>query len=1491
MAGGRKQQWAHRRRGSGVRLLASVAAWLVGAVSVVALVPLVPFVASTATAGAATVDATWESQGPGPITNGQVDNVTPANDVAGAIHTVLAHPGDANTLWVGTTNGGIWRTNNATAANPHWVPLTDQMPGLSIGALEFDPTVATNTVLVAGLARYSSFGGTGGPVGRVLRTADGGATWTALPSNGLAGEQISGVAARGNTIVVSSNENTFFRCCNGQGGIFRSTDGGANFTRISGNATAGLPSQFGMYDLVSDPSNNARLYAAGPAGIFRSTDTGATWTNVTNQVTGINTNTGPPSTATNNIELAVDATGNAVFVGVVNAGQLNGLWRSADQGNNWTQMDTPATNETGTVIGLQPRMKPGGQGGTHFSIRVDPTNNNVVYLGGDRQPQDPGPDNIPGNNDDTWPNSINATNFTGRLFRCNFALPANNQCAAITHNGTANGSAPHADSREMVFDANGDMVEVDDGGIYRQTNPADNTGTWVTLNGDIRIQESHSCSYDNVGDIILCGNQDTGSPEQTSTGSATWDSLSVADGGFTNVNDLGGGAASVRFSSSNSLASSRRRICDAANSCINDTPDYNVAGSGQTIFQNDNTIGLYPPVVMNKVVGNQFILTTNRVYESTNSLDDLNIIVNSLGVDGNGNNVGATRAIAYGGRQSGADAPGVLWFGDSIGRLWLRTGAAGAPVQLNNWTFGNASDIVLERENWAVAYVTNGRSVYRTTDAGNSFTDISGTLATEAPNAQIFSLEVVPIDGSPHYALLAGTDTGVYMTHTQSLGTWAELGNNLPNTVAFDVTYDAIDDVVLAGTMGRGAWLLRNASEAIPVADVRVEKSDSPDPVKAGDELFYTIVVTNDGDDEASGVVVVDDLPDEVIYLSDDGNCTYNPIEHRLTCPVGDIPPGGSVSFRIKTLVESGTVVDEDDGTLNIVNRVTVATASVDSDTSNNSDEEITFVQDLADLKVSKICKPDDELPAGQQGNCTIYVDNLGPSSARDVILRDQNLSDGAFTLSNIVVSQGSCDPPTNGMIVCELGDLPAASASETGRATLTFNVSATEEVDINDIADARSPTPDPNTANNEARDHISVMAVADLSITKTAGPGNVAGTDITYTLTIENHGVSTAQGVVVEDVLSSDVEVVAVSGSNGAGCNAGVPGDSTLPTTCSFGTLPPGATRTMTIEVHIKPDARGPLHNDARVSSQTFDPDTANNLDTTATPIVGSADLAITKTGPATVNAGEQMTYTIVVTNGGPSTAFDVVITDTLPDNPATPFPETSFVNGVDGNGATVCALVQPGTVNCDLGDVGPSETETVFLTVSVHPATAPGTVLTNRATVLSDTPDPNPANNIATHDTTVQRQAEIWLDKQAVQRSGNPAPMVVYTLVVHNNAGCETDAQSSPTPNCGSGGPSDSGPITVTDQLPLDPKKLVVQFVSPQCTYVKATHTVTCTSASVPAGAQVSFVIEAQIQGSVGTITNTATLTSGPPNVDPDTSNNTNAATLVMKGGTGKK
>ena len=169
---------------------------------------------------ASAVSSAWIAQGPSPMLSGQVENILPNNEVVGAIHTIAAHPTNADVLYVGAVNGGIWRTTNATAASPTWTPLTDSLSSLSIGALEFDP--ANSNRLLAGIGRFSSLARLGGALAGLLLTTNGGDTWQQITHPLLVGENFSGVAVRDNLLLASSN--AFF----GVGGLFRSVNGGTD---------------------------------------------------------------------------------------------------------------------------------------------------------------------------------------------------------------------------------------------------------------------------------------------------------------------------------------------------------------------------------------------------------------------------------------------------------------------------------------------------------------------------------------------------------------------------------------------------------------------------------------------------------------------------------------------------------------------------------------------------------------------------------------------------------------------------------------------------------------------------------------------------------------------------------------------------------------------------------------------------------------------------------------------------------------------------------------------------------------------------------------------------------------------------------------------------------------------------------------------------------------------------------------------------------------
>jgi hypothetical protein len=221
-------------------------------------------------------------------------------------------------------------------------------------------------------------------------------------------------------------------------------------------------------------------------------------------------------------------------------------------------------------------------------------------------------------------------------------------------------------------------------------------------------------------------------------------------------------------------------------------------------------------------------------------------------------------------------------------------------------------------------------------------------------------------------------------------------------------------------------------------------------------------------------------------------------------------------------------------------------------------------------------------------------------------------------------------------------------------------------------------------------------------------------------------------------------------------------------------------------------------------------------------------------------------------------------------------------LVSAVGGTGAVACATSGPGVVSCDIGDLDPGQSVTIFITVKVNSNVPDGTTLTNKAEAKSPT-DPDGASVMT--DTLVQTQADLWIEKSGTKVAGNPSGALIYRITVHNNAGMAPDD----TPTAGTGGPSDAVSVVTTDILPLDKKKMIVQILSPSCTYSGDTHTVTCTTLRIPAGTAVTYEIQVQVKGTVGTITNRVSVTSPTSDLVPD--NNSDTVNNVIQGNTGKK
>ena len=401
----------------------------------------------------------------------------------------------------------------------------------------------------------------------------------------------------------------------------------------------------------------------------------------------------------------------------------------------------------------------------------------------------------------------------------------------------------------------------------------------------------------------------------------------------------------------------------------------------------------------------------------------------------------------------------------------------------------------------------------------------------------------------------------------------------------------------------------------------------------------------------------------------------------------------------------------------------TVSTPTGDPNLTNNlTPPVITTVTPVADVAIGKTGSA--SVFAASNLVYTISVTNFGPSSASAVVVTDSL----PVTVTFVSASGGGIN--NSGVVNWSLGILTNGQTSN-----VTVTVTAPASGSLSNVATVSTPTGDPNLTNNLTPPVITtVTPVADVAIGKTGSASVFAASNLVYTISVTNFGPSSASAVVVTDALPTGVTFVSASG--GGLNNSGV-------VNWSLGILTNGQTSNVTVTVTAP--ASGSLSNVATVSTPTGDPNLTNNLTppviTTVTPVTLVADLIVLLSGPTNVTVGDSFVYTIVVTNGGPSTASNIVVSNNLPAglNFNSASAGGSFSNNVV-NWPTIPALTNGGSTN---------------FTIAIT-ATNAG-VFTNIASALSSTPDPNPTNNNGTSPAS-QVQTTVSSAQFALAASGKP-------------------------------------------------------------------------------------------------------------------------------------
>jgi hypothetical protein len=513
-----------------------------------------------------------------------------------------------------------------------------------------------------------------------------------------------------------------------------------------------------------------------------------------------------------------------------------------------------------------------------------------------------------------------------------------------------------------------------------------------------------------------------------------------------------------------------------------------------------------------------------------------------------------------------------------------------------------------------------------------------------------------------------------------------------------------------------------------------------------------------------------------------------------------------------------------------------------------------------ADVGITKTDSPD-PVNAGTNLTYVITASNSGPDPAANANWTD-TLPAGTTFVSLTAAAGWSCTTPAigaGGTVTCNIASFAVGSAGF----SMIVNVDAAVAAGtvLTNTATITSTTADPVSGNNSSTTTTTVSAQADVNINKTDAPDPVApGTNLTYTIAVNNAGPSNAATVSFSDTLPANTAFVSLAAAPGWSCTTPAVGSGGT-VSCNVATLAPagGANFTLVVSVSAAATAGSVISNTVTVASATTDPTPGNNSATATTTVgAGSADLAVTKTdAPDPVVAGQNITYTITASNAGPSNATTATLTDTLPAG-------TTFVSLSTPAGwtCTTPAVGAGGTVSCS-NPSAPLGNAVFSLVTQVSAATAGGTNISNTATVGAATTDPNTGNNSATATTLVNAPASLSATK-TVTGAGVQGTNLTYTVIIRN-AGPATQGDN----------PGDE----FVDVLPVGLTLVSANATSGTAVATVATRTVTW-NGSLAANAQVTITIVATIDNTVGT---GVTLNNqGTVNFDGD-GNGTNESTAL--------
>jgi hypothetical protein len=773
--------------------------------------------------------------------------------VSGRATSVVIDPTDTtgNTVYLGGGFGGLWRSTNAAsgsfgnASGVTWTPLIDNQPTLAVGAIALQPGNATNSlsnVILVGTGEANSSGDSYYGLG-ILRSTDAGNNWSLISTansgtysfKGLSFSKIA-FSTSSPSLVVAGVASTFPGEQEGADnlsvprGVYSSRDAGATWTLANVQGPGGTVTSASASAVVYNASAGLFYAAIRRHGFFSSSD-GVNWSRLPNQPGGtlLSSSSCPESMNSTTCpiyrgEFAVVPGRNEMyvwFVDVTATGEVNrGIWQTKDGGSDWTQISTTTIDACGD---------PGSDG---CGVQQGVYNLELAAV----------PNGSTGT--DLYAGAIN-------LFKCSINS-ANPTCGTkpfmnLTHvYGCLEIAHVHPDQHgvdSMVVGGKDILYFANDGGIYRAldgftgltTGACGGTNNFDSLNQTIgSMTEFVSFSQDSGNPaVLLGGTQDNGSPATNqATTSTSWISVNNGDGGYNEINP----SNPTEWFTANTDVTIQR--CTSGINCAAGT--FNLVVSAPQV---GGDVGpFYTPYMLDPQATSEMLVGTCRLWRGTSL--GTNFLAYSFNFETgtlatcNGSEVNQVRSLAAGGPQDANGISKVIYVGTdgagpvipapvTGGHVFVTSNANGGPAVWQDTT-GNingngypVSSIAIDSSDntGATAYITimgftgspGTFHVFKTTDAGQTWTDFSTGLPDAPANSIVVDAGPTPENGT----LYVGTDVGVFSSPTLSAN-WTEVGPapapgasgfipNVPVT-KLRIFNSGGQKLLRASTYGRGVW-------------------------------------------------------------------------------------------------------------------------------------------------------------------------------------------------------------------------------------------------------------------------------------------------------------------------------------------------------------------------------------------------------------------------------------------------------------------------------------------------------------------------------------------------------------------------------------------------------------------------------------------------------------------------------------------------------------